>query len=215
MAANLAKILKQLDKQWKDTEAVEVGEGFTNIPDGNYVVTLEPARVELSKASERLQIAWPMVIAEGKLNGKKLIKFDGLDSELNISWVKGTMNVLGISIPKSATDIPQALEDFFESYKDRKVNISAKTKDEFVNLYINGYAEEPFESDGEPDSEPEDKKSKAKKKESKPDMPSKKEIKAMSRKELKAVIKEAGLDIDPEDYDDTDELKDAIIETLD
>lgn len=216
--ANLAKVLKTLDKQWKDTEAVEVGQ-FTKFADGNYVVTLEPAGVELSKTSERLQIAWPMVFAEGKYEGKKTIKFDGLDSELSISWAKGVMNVLGIEVPDKATDLPEALETFFEKeYKDRKVNISIKTDGDFSNIFINGYVEEEEGSakkkKKEESEEPEEKEEKKGKKVKDIDKPTKKEVKAMSRKELKAVIKEHGFDIDPDEFEDTDDLKDAVIEEL-
>lgn len=211
--ANLGKVLKDLNKTWKNTEPIEIQERV-NVPDGNYVAVMEPAGVELAKSSERLQIAWPMKISDGKFKGKRVIKFDGLDSELSISWVKGVMNVLGIEIPKVAEDLPEVLEKFFKKeYDDRPINISIKTTDDFTNIYINGYAD-GAESEGKKEKE-EEKEEKSSK--NKVEKPSKKEIKEMSRKELKAVIEEHGLekDVDPDDYSDNKELRDAVIEALD
>lgn len=47
------------------------------------------------------------------------------------------------------------------------------------------------------------------------DLPTKKEIRKMKKKELKKLIKDRNLDVDPEDADDTEDLQDMIMDELD
>ena len=205
MAGGLSKILKQLSKEWKDTEPAELPTSIS-VPDGNYICVLEPARVELSKASDRLQIAWPIEISDGKHEGKSLTKFDGLVDEIQISYAKATMQTLGISIPAKSEKLPQVLEDFFEDdYKDRKVNVTVRTKDEFTNIFINGYFDDEGDEAGKDKNDGGDKDYEG---------PPVKKIKKMDKKALKKLIKEHGIDVDPDDYDDTDEFRDAVIEEV-
>lgn len=204
----LATVLKKLNSEWEETEPAEIGD-VSGIPEGEYKMKLEAPRVELSKASERLQIAWPMKVVEpGKMKGKTHIKFDGLDNEVSISYAKATMEILEVDIPKKMTDIPSALEEFYSSYKGELVKVVIKkTDDGYTNTYINGYDDKEADDDN-------DKKDKGKPKTKKYDGPSVKNIKKMSRKEIKELIKEHGLEADPDDYDDTNELRDAVVEEV-
>jgi hypothetical protein len=138
---SLEKILKQVDEDWKEAEAVEIT-GRAAVPDGNYKCFLKNARVEFSKSSDRLQVAWEMEVVEGKQEGKSVMKFDGLDNDVSMGWMKGTMKVLGMEVPKSITKLPGVFEEFFEGNKDIPINITVRTKDNFTNVYINGLAEE-------------------------------------------------------------------------
>jgi hypothetical protein len=151
----LEKMLKQVDEDWKEAEAVEIT-GRIAVPDGNYKCFLKNARVEFSKSSDRLQVAWEIEVAEGKQKGKSIMKFDGLDNDVSMGWMKGTMKVLGMEIPKSITKLPGVFEEFFEDNKDIPINITVRTKDNFTNVYINGLAEEEEPEKGKKEKEEEE-----------------------------------------------------------
>jgi hypothetical protein len=216
--ANLAKVLKDIEKDWKNAEEQELG-GFQKLPDGDYKVIMEAPRVELAKASDRLQIAWPFKVAEGKLKGKSIIKFDGLDNEVSMGYAKGLFKLLEIPIPTKAVDIPDALEAFYKDYEknEKLIAITIKTKDEFQNIYVNGFVDAD-EEDGKKDKD-DDKGKKDDKDDKKDDKKSskftKKDIRAIEkRKDLKEFIEKNKLKIDADDYEGLDELQDAIIEEL-
>jgi hypothetical protein len=217
--ANLAKVLKDINKAWKDAEEQELG-GFVKIADGDYKATMDAPRVELSKQTERLQIAWPFKISEGKSSGKTLIKFDGLDNEVSMGYAKGMFNLLGIPIPSKAEEIPDALESWFKEYEkdEQLIALTVKTKDEFTNIYVNGFVDAGDTDDNTGDSK--DKKitksdTKKSEKSGKSSGPTKKDIRALdNRKDLKTFINDHDLKIDVDDYEAINELQDAIIEEL-
>jgi hypothetical protein len=203
--ASLAKMLKTLNKEWKETEPAEITDLGFKPDEGEYLVVLEPAKVELSKNTERLQIAWPFKFIKGKYKGKRYTKYDGLDNSVSMSFVKAILQSFGISIPKNFQKLPEVLEDFFENdYNDRPVNATIRHQDEYTNVYFNGFADEDAdENEDENEDSDTDK-----------DIPSAKEVKKMKKKELKNLIEEFELDIDEDDYDDLSELREAVIEEL-
>lgn len=232
---SLSKILKSLNKQWKETEAAVIQERVP-IPDGDYVAKMLPASVELSKSSNRLQIAWHMEIVNGKKKGKKITNYSGLDNEISISWIKATMNLLGIKIPLKATDIPKTLDKFFKKNDDIFVNITVKTsEDSFTNIYINGVLDkedledltndndiddeddtdinEDDDDDDDDDNDEDDDEDEDEDEDDKPETPSKKKVMKMKMKELKKVIKDFDLDVDTDDST-LSEIREEVVEEL-
>lgn len=209
--SDLAKALKEIDVLWSKTDAMEMGT-FSPVPDGDYVAHLLPARLEFSKQSNRFQIAWPLKIAIGKLKGRSIVKFDGLDHETSISWIKGVFKLLGIEIPASSKKIPSALETYFENNEDVLVNITIKTKDTYTNIFINGLYVSSID-DGSVEKNIIEETEKEETKKEKAEITAK-QIKKMSSKEIKNLIKERDLDLDTTDFDDIEDLKDAIISEL-
>lgn len=201
----LARELKKYEKQWKEAEQQELGQ-FAKLPDGDYTGKLTAARIELAKASGRLQIAWPLMVIGGKQDGRRITKYDGLDNELSMSYAKGLMSLLGMDAPESILELPGAIEKYFKHKKDGvPVNFTVVTKDSFTNIYINGLAEEE-EGDKEKEKEKEDDISSEY---------SRKDIKNMSEKDLRKLVKVKDLDIDPDDFEDeADEFRKAVIKEL-
>lgn len=212
--SDLAKALKEIDTLWTKTEAMEMG-SFSPVPDGDYVAYLFPARLEFSKQSNRFQIAWPLKVAIGKLKGRSLVKFDGLDHETSIGWIKGVFKLLGIEIPASSKKIPAVLETYFESNNDVLVNITVKTKDTYTNIFINGiYAGALDETSPAHSEEHKEIRTENTEKSIKEPEITTKQINKMSSKEIKNLIKDRDLDLDSTDFDDIDDLKEAVISEL-
>lgn len=126
--------LKKLQKEWEVAEKRE--SEFKPIPDGKYLAIIKEGVFEYSK-NNRPQIVWSFEIADGKYKGRKLKKFDGLETKENIEWLKGTMFVLGITIPKKITNLPKALDKFFSENKKVCVDINIVTKGEYANVFVN------------------------------------------------------------------------------
>ncbi len=134
--ASIANALKEVEDTWESSEVIE-SQGFSPLPDGNYSGNVSDGIVEMSQ-NGRLQITLTLKPTEGKYEGKTIKKFMGLDNELSIGYAKGTLKLLGIEIPKSVTKLPKVLTDFFSEHNDGiNVEFTVKTKDDFVNIYIN------------------------------------------------------------------------------
>lgn len=161
---NISKALKALQGQWKEAEP----RTFTTIPDADYVAKLTEMSVDES-ANGRIQVVTTFVVADGKMKGKEVKKFDGIASDKNMEFFKGFCQVLGIEIPEDITDLPEVLDEFVGEFKDL-VNIKAITKDEYQNIRVTGLSEyEADEDSDDEDSDEEDEPSSKKKKKSSKD----------------------------------------------
>lgn len=192
--ANIAKALKELEKVWESSDIIE-SQGFTPLSDGNYTGKLTGASVEMSQ-NGRVQIVWSLKVTEGKNAGKTVKKFDGVDNEISIGYAKGLMTLLGVSIPSSLAKLPSSFESFFtDNPNGVDIEFTVKTKDEFVNVYINSAAKEEKQKDkSSSDKEPV---AKSKLKYS--------DLDDMDKEDLVELIKEKKLDID--DYEKIKEAK--------
>lgn len=203
--ANVTKALQELDNVWTSSETIE-SQGFTPLPDGNYSGKLVSGTVEMSQ-NGRVQIVWVLKVSEGKYSSKVVKKFDGIDNEVSIGYAKGLMKVIGISIPSSVAKLPKSLEGFFSSYPDGvNVEFTVKTKDGYVNIYINSVSagkDEGSKKPSKPDSQADEK----------PKTSSKKllytDLEDMDKDELIKLIEKRSLDID-----DADKLKEAKLRRL-
>lgn len=136
VTTDTTKLLKSLESAWSEAEAKAVE--FSTIPDGTYKGYLRSSVVELSKGGN-LQVHWTLQVADGEYKNRKVHKFDRLESEDNLGWLKGTMTTLGMKIPTKLTNLPKALNMFFEENGDSVlIDFTVRTKDEFTNVYING-----------------------------------------------------------------------------
>lgn len=144
----LAKELKALQSQWKQAEP----RTFSTISDGDYVAKISEMSVETSK-SGRIQVVTTFKIADGKMKGKEVKKFDGIASEQNMAFFKGYCEVLGLEISEDLTELPEALDEFVSDFKSL-VNIAAITKDEYQNIRVKGLSE--YDSDDDSGSSDDD-----------------------------------------------------------
>lgn len=201
---SVEKELKKLNEDWGNAETRE-STGFTPLPDGSYTVTILGGAVGLSETSERLQIVWNGVVAKGDKEGKKLKKFTGLDNPVSMSYAKGELAVMGITIPKKMENLPAALKSFFEDNpKGINVEVTVKTpKDsEFTNIYINALSDDDSKDKG---------KSKSKGKEE----PEEDDLDDMSFKELKKYAEKKNIvSVDPDEFDSADDFRSALKKAL-
>ncbi len=189
--AGIEKVLKDLESDWEDAEQRE-GTGYDEFTDGEYVMGISAIEVGLSKSSSRPQVAWVLEFADGEYEGKEHMKFDGIDNEVSMGYVKGTMSTLGIKVPKSIKKLQAAFDAWLEDNKGTLVNVVLKTTGEFQNIYINGLADEAESKGGSDDGDLDD----------------------MTLKQLKKLVKEEDIELEYEinEYDDEKELADEIKE---
>ncbi len=136
--------LNKLKKTWKKAETRE---GFPVVPDSVYDCRIDTATVGKAKGSKRLQIVYGLTIANGDQAGRKLGKYDGLETEENLEWAKGTLASLDADVPDDISELP----DILESLQGTGVEVTVKTKDEFQNVYFNGPIDLEDDDDEEED----------------------------------------------------------------
>lgn len=153
MAKNkdIHKTLKSLASAWENAEPTST---FT-VPDADYIAKLVGMEIGFSK-SGRIQVVSIFEIADGKMKGKEVKKFDGIESDMGISFFKGYCEVIGLEYPEDIDDLPDAIEAFVDEF-DALLNILVKTKDDFQNVTVKGLSEyEVEESEEEEDAKEED-----------------------------------------------------------
>lgn len=151
MATDIAKSLKKLSKTWSKAEART---GGSQVKDGEYTAELVSMTVGTSK-NGRLQVAEKYKITSGgKMKGKEITTYQGIESEQNIAYFKGHCEVLGVEIPDDMEDLPDALESFVDDNAE-EFSIRVKTNDGgYQNVTVVGTAD--GESSEEEESEEEE-----------------------------------------------------------
>lgn len=158
MATDIAKSLKKLSKTWSKAEART---GGSQVKDGEYTAELVSMTIGTSK-NGRLQVAEKYKITSGgKMKGKEITTYQGIESEQNIAYFKGHCEVLGVEIPDDMEDLPDALESFVDDNAE-EFSIRVKTNDGgYQNVTVVGTAdgessEESEESEEEEENEEEE-----------------------------------------------------------
>ena len=153
MATDIAKSLKKLSKSWSKTEART---GGSQVKDGEYTAELVSMTVGTSK-NGRLQVAEKFKISSGKLKGKEITMYHGLENENNIAFFKGHCEVIGVDLPDDMEDLPDALESFVDDNAE-EFSIRVKTNDGgYQNITVVGTADsESSEDEEEEESEEEE-----------------------------------------------------------
>ncbi len=153
MATDIAKSLKKLSKSWSKTEART---GGSQVKDGEYTAELVSMTVGTSK-NGRLQVAEKFKITSGKLKGKEITTYHGLENENNIAFFKGHCEVIGVDLPDDMEDLPDALESFVDDNAE-EFSIRVKTNDGgYQNITVVGTADsESSEDEEEEESEEEE-----------------------------------------------------------
>jgi hypothetical protein len=163
------------DEDWADTEE----QGFSEVPDGNYIVKINKAVINNAKSSGRLQVSWEMTVvceadgSDSEFKGRKIFKHDGINNSDARGWFKSGLARLGVMWPKKAAKLPKTLEELIDTHAEIKV----KTKEEsdfvaknFVRAVDESEIPDADDSDDDEDEDEDDdkKKSSSKKKTKKP-----------------------------------------------
>jgi len=138
-------------KAYKNRQEPEK-QAFEPLPDGDYKVIMGKPTIGYSKNKEnpRYQVTWPMTVADGELVGKLAYKFNGLDAtenktqEQQLGYLTADMQRLGLTPPEWCDEFEKAPEMLLdaimtecEKVEGMEVEITAKKKGEFTNIYYN------------------------------------------------------------------------------
>lgn len=153
MATDIAKSLKKLSKTWSKAEART---GGSQVKDGEYTAELVSMTIGTSK-NGRLQVAEKYKITSGgKMKGKEITTYRGIESEQNIAYFKGHCEVLGVEIPDDMEDLPDALESFVDDNAE-EFSIRVKTNDGgYQNVTVVGTADGESSEESEEEEENEE-----------------------------------------------------------
>jgi hypothetical protein len=136
-----AKKLSKLAKIWSKTEARTGG----IVPVGTYAVEIKAVKIEDGKNGSP-KLHWTFEVADGDYEGKKIPKWDNLETDNNLAFVKGAMQALGLEIPDDIEDLEEALQEAV----GLSCEVRVVEKDEYINVYIQRLL------DGDDDEEEED-----------------------------------------------------------
>ncbi len=158
-----------------------------------------------SKAGNPL-VTFVLVGTSNENKGLRDWKRNMLMSKDNRAHLRGEMETIGLTWP----DDPRELGESLDEAKGLEVKFDVIDRDEFHNIYFTDVMGEP-ESAEEAEEEAEEAEE-AEEEENETPQYTKKEIKVMKPKALNALAED--LDLDPDDYDDTDDLRKAVMEAL-
>jgi hypothetical protein len=133
---NFLDYLTRVESTYQHAE-VKTDNDFQTLPDGKYVAIIDWMELSESKTSGRPQLVWVFLITEGPHQGRKVWKYNGLDTPDKIGYLKNDLHKAGLplkSILGLQTEIRQLI--------GRKLEIRLKTKEtptygKMQNVYIN------------------------------------------------------------------------------
>ncbi len=149
MNSDVMDSLADLEDDWDDAD-VRDAQDFPPLPDGTYQVFIDEARLERSKESHRLQVAWTFVVlTPEQYDGRKIWHYRGIESDdpeqrkNNVKWLKQEIYGCGVDITgMKIVDLPQVLPSLINRVIEIRIK-NKKGKDRngeertYQNLYIN------------------------------------------------------------------------------
>lgn len=132
----IARELKQLQKEWKQSKAKKRG---SRLPEGKYIVRCIASKIARSRKAQRLQHEMALqVITPEKYKDKTFPRFTGLDNEGGLSWFKAEMKTLGLKLPKKIVNISRVIDECI----DLVFEVEIRKNGDFTNVYINELVDE-------------------------------------------------------------------------
>lgn len=144
---------------WDDAKPT----GGTDIPDGDYTFVIVKAKPHMSDKG-RPSMQQMLKISEGPeaFVGQEVPVRDNLESADNMGWFKKKLSRLGVEIPNKEDFIEQLLNgetgegSLAAAMVGKKFLGTVKTKNDFLNVYVNKLVGEESVSGGESEAESED-----------------------------------------------------------
>lgn len=157
MAVN-PKERKALEKMWDDAKPT----GGVDVPDGDYTFVIVKAKPNMSDKG-RPSMQQMLKISEGPeaFVGLEVPVRDNLESADNMGWFKKKLGRLGVEIPNKEDFIEQLLNgetgegSLAAALVGKKFIGTVKTKNDFLNVYVNKLVGEESVSAGETETEDE------------------------------------------------------------
>tara|TARA_R110002167_G_scaffold45075_2_gene135463 strand:- start:1623 stop:2081 length:459 start_codon:yes stop_codon:yes gene_type:complete len=126
-----------LDGNWADANVDNSGstQEFKSVPDGPYVCVIDKVEFRESKSGNPY-LNWVLIVDSGSHEGRWIFKRNMLANAQNMKFLKQDVAACGIDLPDKLSDLK------LESFLDRKVKITKKTKNDFENIYIDNLVSE-------------------------------------------------------------------------
>ncbi|KAA9012401.1 hypothetical protein [Niallia endozanthoxylica] len=115
---NFENELKALDQEWNDFSSVEFG-----VNDGNYIATINTARVQPNTFSDELELFLELIVNAGEYKGRRIFIHRPLEDKKKWFLVKKDLRVLGIDIPSISK-----IENYLNQMLDAIVEVKVETK---------------------------------------------------------------------------------------
>lgn len=129
--------LSTYDDEFEKAEAPD----FDELPDGKYQVTVRAVRLGESQKGDPM-LKWDLLVISGACEGRHLFK-NSVISSASLPFVKGDLKVLGLELSRFSQ-----LSQHLEQLLDKKLLVTKKTRDEFVNVYFNRLIDVPSAGGG-------------------------------------------------------------------
>ncbi len=140
--------LKKMQELWKGGEPRKA---LGPLPDGTYQATITDSKIGATQKKKR-QIDTTLEVISGEFEGRTIHKYDMLETQDNVDWVQGMLEILELDVPDSIGDLEDTLKDAI----GKIVEISVRNSEGFTNVYINDLLEEIDDSDEDEDEEDDD-----------------------------------------------------------
>jgi len=111
--------LSQLNGEWEKAEAPKTE--YSPLPDGQFVVTVDTARVEETDDG-KLSLHWGLKVIEGNYINRLIFKRNNLDDPSRFGYLKADFEKIGIGL-QNISD----LEEFLPNLLDRVIEVRLKT----------------------------------------------------------------------------------------
>lgn len=132
--------MSELGKMW--SEAVAIESSFVSIPDGDYLCALkEMAFGQATSGSKRWQVVTTFEVVEGEQEGQTCKRFDGVIDTQGMGHFKHVCEVMGVDLSVDVKNWQAELNTYVEANALTLYNITAKTKGEYSNIFVNGVSE--------------------------------------------------------------------------
>lgn len=160
--------LKQYEEAYQKAE-VKDNTSFDELPDGKYRVQVDRVELSKSKTSGRPHLVWEFVVIEGKFKGRRIWKYNGLNSVEQIEWLKNDLYTAGLELTRLSdleTRLGELLDQFLEINLKTKNTQKGPSQNVFINRMIeannrvenrdfrsnrqNNKPADPFSDDGKP-----------------------------------------------------------------
>lgn len=103
---------------------------FDELADGKYQVRIDKAQVSQSSAGDPM-IKWELLVIAGSHEGRRIFK-NSVITDRSLPFVKGDLKKVGLEL-KRLSELPARIGEAL----DKTLEVTKKTKGEYVNVYFN------------------------------------------------------------------------------
>jgi hypothetical protein len=144
------------DDMEDDYAQAEKKDKFTQVPDGNYSVRVDEAKLKKTD-SDITYLSWKLVVIAGQLTKRIIFKNDYFDKgspyiQDKLSYLKTDLDICGLTL-NSLSELRGRLDDLLDI--NLEVTVKSKPNNKggtFTNVYINRKLGDDIDGDSYPDT---------------------------------------------------------------